>query len=449
MSSEAPPEPRIYAVRELAQGINRILEQRTEGLLVEGEVGRVQRPASGHLYFTLKDDMVEAMLDCVVYKREAMRFGRYVEEGARVVVRGRASYYAPRGRLQWVGSVIRPSGQGALLATLEALKKRLAAEGLFDAARKRPLPRHPRVVGVVTSRSGAVFHDICTVAARRGRVRIVLSPTVVQGEDAPRNIIAALDRIEALPDLEVLIVGRGGGSQEDLSAFNDEGVVRRLAKTRVPVVSAVGHETDITLADWVADVRAATPSEAAELVVSDARAQARVLEEFVARLALLEGAFVSEQHLKLSRLERSLGDPRFLLVNRGRELDELQHRLMLAAQAKLAVWTHRERALRAELYASHPKTVLMRARANLAPLHARLLAFGPALPRASANQLQVLAARLDSLSPLGVLGRGYALVFGPDGRAVRSASEVGIGDPLKIRVSRGEIHAKVMSKESK
>jgi len=449
MSSEAPTEPRIYAVRELAQGINRILEQKTEGLLVEGEVGRVQRPPSGHLYFTLKDDLVEALLDCVVYKREAMRFGRYVEEGARVVVRGRASYYAPRGRLQWVGSTIRPSGQGALLAMLDALKKRLASEGLFDAARKRPLPRHPRVVGVVTSKSGAVFHDICTVAARRGRVRIVLSPTVVQGEDAPRSIIAALDRIESLPDLDVLIVGRGGGSQEDLSAFNDEGVVRRLAQARVPVVSAVGHETDVTLADWVADVRAATPSEAAELVVSDVRAQLRVLEEFVDRLALLEGARIAEQRVKLSRLERSLGDPRFLLVNRGRELDEIYHRLVITAQAKLAAWTDRERSLRAQLYASHPRTVLMRARAHFAPLDARLRVLGPNLALSRANQLQVLAARLDSLSPLGVLGRGYALVFGPDGRAVRSASEVGAGDPLKIRVSRGEIRARVVGDETK
>jgi exodeoxyribonuclease VII large subunit len=445
MSTEAPAEPRIYSVRELAQGINRILEQRTEGLSVEGEVGRVQRPSSGHLYFTLKDDLVDATLDCVVYKREAMRFGRYVEEGARVVVRGRASYYAPRGRLQWVGSTIRPSGQGALLAMLEALKKRLAAEGLFDPARKRPLPRQPKVVGVITSRTGAAFHDICTVAARRGRVRIVLSPAVVQGEEAPRSLIAALDRIEALPDLDVLIVGRGGGSQEDLSAFNDEGVVRRLSMVRVPIVSAVGHEIDITLADFVADVRAATPSEAAELVVRDMATELRILREFVARLGRLGSALVSEGQVRLSRLERSLGDPRFLLVNRGRELDELQHRLALRMRTKLAQGHERERSLRAALNAFHPKTALFRARANLAPLIARLLAVGPSLPRAGANRLRVLAGRLDSLSPLMVLGRGYALVFGPDGRAVRSPDEVGVGDELKIRVSAGEIQATVAS----
>jgi exodeoxyribonuclease VII large subunit len=443
MNLSEPSEPRIYSVAELANGISRILEQRTDGLWALGEVGRVQRSPAGHLYFSLKDSHADAMIDCVIYKREATRFGRFIEEGVRVVVRGRASLYAPRGRLQWIASQVKPSGQGELLALLEALKKRLEAEGLFDPARKRALPRSPKVVGVVTSRQGAVFHDICTVIGRRARVRIVLSPATVQGDEAPASLIAAIDRIEALGDLDVLIVGRGGGSQEDLSAFNDESVVRRLARVRVPVVSAVGHETDVTLADWVADVRAATPSEAAELATPDLGVQLRVLSEFLGRLGLLINARLSEQQLRVTRLERDLGDPRFLLVNRQRDLDELRQRLGRRVQTLLRAAQEEQRHFAARLSASHPRAVVLRARADLGPILERLRALGPHILAARRRELNVNAAKLHSLSPLAVLGRGYAVAFGPTGRAVRSSKEVGPGDPVRILVSEGEIHATV------
>jgi exodeoxyribonuclease VII large subunit len=305
------------------------------------------------------------------------------------------------------------------------------------------LPRSPKVVGVVTSRQGAVFHDICTVIGRRAQVRIVLSPATVQGEEAPASIVAAIDRIEALPDLDVLIVGRGGGSQEDLSAFNDESVVRRLARVRVPVVSAVGHETDVTLADWVADVRAATPSEAAELVTADLRVQKRILAEFRGKLGLLINARLSEEQLRVSRLGRALGDPRFLLVNRQRDLAELSQRLFRGAESLLRTARDTERHWASRLSASHPRAVVLRARAELGPVLERLRALGPHILAARRQELSVNAAKLQSLSPLAVLGRGYAVALGPTGRAVRSSSEVGPGDPVRILVGEGEIHATV------
>src|SRR5690606_8195739 len=217
------------SVHDLAQGLKQTIELATAGCWVEGEMGRVQKPVSGHAYFCLKDDRKDAMIDCVMYKREAMRFGACLVEGQRVRLRGRATFYPPRGRLQWVADVARPAGNGALLEALERLKQKLIAEGLTDPSRKRPLPSSPRVVGVVTSRTGAALADIRTVAERRGRVRLLVAPAIVQGDGAVKSLLLALDRIEmAGPD--VVIIGRGGGSAEDLMAFNDERVVRRVAR---------------------------------------------------------------------------------------------------------------------------------------------------------------------------------------------------------------------------
>ncbi|OQX67958.1 MAG: exodeoxyribonuclease VII large subunit [Sorangiineae bacterium NIC37A_2] len=437
-------EPRIFRVAEVSRGLKQILEQRTAGLWVEGEIGGVQRPGSGHVYFTIKDELEEAALDCVLYKREAMRFGRAIEEGARVVLRGRATLYAPRGRLQWVCDVVRPSGRGALLVKLEELKRRLAEEGLFDPSRKRRLPTTPRVIGVVTSRTGAAFHDICTVALRRAHVRIVLSAATVQGEGAPLSIIQALDRLEALPELDVLIVGRGGGAQEDLLAFSDERVVRRLAATRVPVVSAVGHEIDHSLADLVADARAATPSQAAEMVVYDASERIQTLRSLERRVALALTARVRESAVKLTRLEKRLGDPRFVVATHRQHLDELSADMERWMRSILTEAKKNERELTTRLERRHPRAVVLHARSRLLPLYGRLRSQGERLVEQKSAPLGELAARLDALSPLKVLGRGYAVVLNRHGKAVRSASEVFPGERLSIRLKSGEIAADVV-----
>ncbi len=433
---------RVLTVFELAQDLKRTVEQTTLGCWVEGEVGRLQRAPSGHVYFVLKDERRDAALDCVMYKREAFRFQKNISEGARVQFRGRASFYPPRGRLQFIADVARPSGQGALLEALESLKRKLIAEGLTAPERKRPLPHFPRVVGVVTSRSGAAFSDIVTVARRRGKVRIVLCPAVVQGEQAATSLVRALAILERLaPD--VIILGRGGGSAEDLMAFNDERLVRAVAACGVPIVSAVGHEIDLSLTDLVADARAATPSQAAEMVVPDQRERWEALRR--ARLHLFRSmrGRLTQAQLELSRAERRLADPRFVIAESQQGLDSLRARLdaQLRKTLQRARFDH-ERAVR-RLSSRHPKVVLSGARQRLTPLSMRLVTvMGRKLDR-SGSSLREAARSLQDLSPLSVLGRGYALCSAEDGSAVRDARLLAPGQPVLVRVKKGAFVARV------
>jgi len=440
MSAESE---RVLSVYELAHALKKTVETATAGVWVEGEVGRLQKPGSGHVYFTMKDEQRDATIDCVIYKREAVRYAKLLNEGARVQLLGRATFYPPRGRLQWVADAVRPAGQGALLVALERLKEKLQTEGLFDAARKRALPTDPTCVGVVTSKTGAAFSDIVSVARRRGPVRIVLSPAVVQGDGAAISIVAALDRLERLPALDVIILGRGGGSKEDLMAFNDERVVRRVAACRVPVVSAVGHEVDVSLCDSVADARAATPSQAAELVVPDARARHQLLVRLERHLGRVAQGIVGRAALDVARLGRRLGDPRVLLAERQQGLDELHERAR--ACQRLALTQRRRRLLELEgrLAQRHPRAVLSSSRAELWPLSGRLrAALRRSLDRSGGN-LRSHARALGALSPLAILGRGYALAFDSEGRAIREAAGLRPGDPISVRVAHGAFTARV------
>ncbi|HEY3496913.1 MAG TPA: exodeoxyribonuclease VII large subunit, partial [Polyangiaceae bacterium] len=331
----------VVSVAELDRRLKRAVEGATGSFWVEGEVTSLKRAASGHTYFCLKDEREDAVIDCVMYRFDANRAKKHLADGTRLQVWGRATVWAPRGRLQLVGTFARPAGRGALLEALEALKKRLEAEGLFALEKKRPLPADPRVVGVVTSAHGAAFHDIRTVAFRRGNVKIVLSPALVQGDGAPDSIVEALELVERYPGLDVVIVGRGGGSGEDLAAFNDERVVRKVASLGVPVVSAVGHEVDVTLTDLAADVRAATPSQAAELVVPDARARRDALMRRRASLVRAMHSRLELERARLAHLSRGLGDPRFLLIERQQLLDELLARLRRRTERHLRVQAQR------------------------------------------------------------------------------------------------------------
>lgn len=440
-----PPDTteKILSVFQLAQSLKRTVEDSTMGLWVEGEVSAVKRPPSGHVYFCLKDEERDAAVDAVMYKRQAFRFGRHLQEGARLQLRGRASFYPPRGRLQWVAEIARPSGRGALLEALERLKQKLVKEGLMDAARKRPLPADPRVIGVVTSRQGAAFFDICSVARRRGRVRIVLRATTVQGEGAPRGILAALDEIERLTTLDVLIVGRGGGSQEDLMAFNDERVVRRIAACRVPVVSAVGHEIDICLADLVADARAATPSQAAEMIVPDSLERKAALRRARRHLARSMLSILAERRIELDRQRRLLRDPRFLLAEHQQPLDDCVQRLEKSMRSQLVKNATEVDRLHRRLVTRHPRTVVVQARARLDPLRNRL---GSSMKRhleQGSQRLAETSRALSVLSPLSVLGRGYALARTEDGGVVRDATVLQPGDPVTIVVRKGSFIASV------
>jgi len=437
----------IITVAELDRRLRQAVEGTTGDAWVEGEVTSLKRASSGHVYFTLKDEREDAVVDCVMYRFDAQRALKHLTDGARIQLWGRATVWAPRGRLQLVGTFARPAGRGALLEALEQLKKRLEAEGLFAAERKRPLPADPRVVGVVTSAHGAAFHDIRTVAFRRARVRLILVPTVVQGDAAPESIVAALDRLQAFPGLDVVILGRGGGSGEDLMAFNDERVVRRVATFPVPVVSAVGHEVDVTLTDLSADVRAATPSQAAELVVPDDRARLAALLRLRGGLDRALAARLELERERLLHARARLRDPRFLLMERQQELDDGREHLSRRMQRILHGDRTRTGALERRLHARHPRAVLAQARAEARPLAVRLEAAARRRLEACRAELSRGAARLDGLSPLAVLGRGYAVVTLAEGRVLRAAREVEPGADVTVRLGEGRLAARVTGVE--
>jgi exodeoxyribonuclease VII large subunit len=458
----------VISVADLARRLKRSVESQTGREWVEGEVVSFKRAASGHVYFSLKDPREEACLDCVMYRLDAVRARQHLFEGARLQTLGRATVWAPRGRLQFVISGGRPAGLGSLLDQLERLKNKLTAEGLFERERKRPLPAAPRYVGIITSAHGAALHDIRTVAFRRGPVTLVLAPALVQGELAPESLLRALDRIERDSRIEVVIIGRGGGASDDLMAFNDERVVRRVASLRVPCVSAVGHEVDVTLTDLVADVRAATPSEAAELVVPDQT-------ERLSRLALSRRRLVRAMRARLLEdrsLEKSLrarlSDPRFVIAQHQQVLDERLLRAERALGRRVGALAARREGLERRLLSRHPRLGVLAARSQLEPLASRMergmerrlersAALAPALDarlRAAARarlredrqRLESLRLRLTALSPLTVLARGYAIVLDERGHAVTRAGAVDIGERVRVRLHEGTLGAEVVER---
>ncbi len=437
----------VITVGELDRRLRRAVEVASDDHWIEGEVASLKRAPSGHVYFTLKDEREDAVIDCVMYRFDAQRARRVLNDGARLQLKGRATVWAPRGRLQLVGTLARLAGRGELLIALEKLKLTLAAEGLFDPQRKRPLPAEPRVIGVVTSGAGAAFHDIRTVAFRRARLKLVLAPALVQGEAAADSIVAALDLLERYPGLSALIVGRGGGSGEDLMAFNDERVVRRVARCKVPVVSAVGHEVDVTLTDLVADVRAATPSQAAELLVPDHAARRQALERFERHLVRAQVALIAAAGARLSRLAARVTDPRFVIVERQQELDELVQRMARVTRSRLSRGRREQHELLQRLAHRHPERVLSRARGELNVLSGRLSAALRQRLAARRRTLGATAAKLHALSPLAVLGRGYAIVS-REGAAVLKSDELAFGDVVDVRVAHGRFRAKVTQVEA-
>jgi exodeoxyribonuclease VII large subunit len=440
---DSQPDEEVISVAELDRRLRRAVEGVSGRQWVEGEITSLKRAPSGHAYFLLKDEREDAVIDCVMYRLSALRARRHLSDGARVQVWGRATVWSPRGRLQLIVDAARAAGRGVLLEALEKLKQRLAAEGLFDRARKRPLPSEPRVVGVVTSGAGAAFHDIRTVAFRRGSVRLVLCPALVQGDSAPASIVRAFDLLERYSALDAIIVGRGGGSLDDLMAFNDERVVRRVAAARVPVISAIGHEIDFSLTDLAADVRAATPSQAAELVIPDARARAEALSGCLRQLTRAMHATLAEDRARVGRLRFALSDPRFLIAERQEQIDQFWARLERSLRRAIAKRRQRLELSHRRLSVRHPRAVLAQARSALRPLTARLRGAMRLRLRSSRSTLSDGAARLDNMSPLSVLGRGYAIVTLGEGRALRRATEVVRGQDVSIRLHRGRLGAQI------
>jgi exodeoxyribonuclease VII large subunit len=419
--STGPDKP--LTVTELSRGLRDLLEAGFPDVWVAGELSMPKTYDSGHTYFTLKD--AEAQLPAVLFRGAAGGVRFKLEHGLEVLARGRVSHYAGSGRTQLIVSELRPKAMGALQLAFEQLKKKLEAEGLFDPARKRPLPPMPERIGLVTSRQGAALRDMLTILRRRFTgLHIRLIPVAVQGEGAAAQIARAIEDFnEQFPDTEVLLVGRGGGSLEDLWAFNEEPVARAIAASVIPVVSCVGHETDFTIADFVADLRAPTPSAAAELVVPEKAALVSTLEDARRRLRLALAGLVREREERLRRLAASprLRDPRRLYEEAAQRLDGLSERLPNGLRG--LAQRLEERLGRADLFA------LTRA------VQTRLSHAG--------KDLALQAGRLNALSPLAVLSRGYAIALRADGRAVRRAAEVAPGDRIRVKVHDGEFPAEV------
>ncbi len=454
----APPRPErhIYTVRSLVTEIRLQVERtHTADLWVEGEITNLRPAASGHVYFTLKDG--EAQLPIVLFRRQAQLLRFRPADGMSILVRGRISVYESRGQLQLIAETLEPRGTGALQLAFEQLKQRLAAEGLFDAARKRPLPTFPRTVGVVTSLSGAVLRDIVSVVRRRhAALNLLIYPATMQGETSPASVIQAIsyfnsDRCSHPVDL--ILIARGGGSLEDLSAFNDESLARAIAASRIPTVSAIGHETDFTIADLVCDLRAPTPSAAAEIITS---AQHRIADRVAALSSRLHRAMRFELLDARQRYQRLAADHvlarlRDAISRRSQRLDDLDTRLAAASTRRLQTTAKRLVAIDARLRRQAPTVRLASAQRRLAAATQSLDHLQTTLLRRQTQRLDRATARLESLSPLAVLSRGYALVYleSPTGDLLlREAAAAKPGDRIRARLANGTLEAEVRKASS-
>jgi len=439
-------EREVLGVAALDRMLKQLVEGATQNVRVSGEVRGTSRATSGHIYFALKDEREDALIDCVMYRGATSRGGPRIVDGARVVVEGRVTVYAPRGRLQLVAEGVLDIGRGELLAALERLKVALAAEGLFDPAQKKPLPREPRRIAVLTSRDGAAIHDIRRVAFARGPIEILLVPTPVQGQGAGERIARALRWADRLPDIDVIVVTRGGGSLEDLAAYNDETLVRAIAAADKPIVTAIGHEIDTSLADLAADVRAATPSQAAELLVPSVEDRRSTLEHLTRRLGSSVRHRLTQHRRALELIERKLARPRDRLDSASQRLDDDLEALRRSMERALRVRRDGLADARRRLSAEDPRRVLATARGRLEALSPRLEAALHRRLEARRAELGEAAARLDALSPLAVLSRGYAIAT-TAGRVVRRASEVTAGDVVDVRLGEGSLRARVESSD--
>ena len=437
-------ERQVYTVSELTGRLKAALEEAFPAVWVEGEISNLRTPGSGHSYFTLKDE--GAQISGVLFRGRGRRVRFDLEDGMQVLAFGGLDVYAARGQYQLVVEMMEPKGLGALQLAFEQLKRKLEAEGLFDDGRKRPLPVFPRVIGVVTSPTGAAIRDILNIIGRRfGDLRILIAPVRVQGDEAPAEILQALINLQEVAELDVIIVGRGGGSIEDLWAFNDERVARAIVACRVPVISAVGHETDFTIADFVADLRAPTPSGAAELVVREKLSVVEALMDLYARLKQAVTAEIAGYRERVEYLgrRRVLTDPARALRDLHRRLDELQGRLRLGLRSSQRQVGHRVALATDGLRRSSPLARIAGGVALLTQLSGRLSASAGHSVKVSRSRFAETVGRLESLSPLGVLGRGYSLTRLPSGAVVRSAGQVAVGDPLEILLHRGALGAQV------
>lgn len=444
----ASSSERVWTVSELTGQVRRQLETHFGLVRVTGELSRVSLASSGHAYFQLVDE--RASLSAVMFRSARKRVGGELPpEGAQVECLGRLTLYEARGRTQLVVEWMMESGEGEYALQLMRLKRRLEAEGLFDPARKRPLPFLPSLIGVVTSPTGAAVRDILQVLGRRmPSVPVLICPVRVQGEGAGAEIAAAIERMGDGLHGQVMIVGRGGGSAEDLWAFNEERVVRAIASARVPVVSAVGHETDQLLCDLVADQRAPTPSAAAELVVPDRAELLSLLHQRARSLVKTMRLHLGETRAHLLAGVGRMRDPRLLLAGHRLRMDESTRRLSEAQTRAGRVWRERLAELRVRLAVFEPRVRLRADRDRLERLAAGLRFAMATVAAQHRRSLTAAESALQGLSPLSILSRGYGLVTDPGGDLLRDASQLAAGQQVRVRLARGRFEAQVTQVEA-
>jgi exodeoxyribonuclease VII large subunit len=433
-------QPRALSVSELTARIKILVEGHFMEVMVEGEVSNFRRHSSGHWYFTLKDE--GAMLRCASFRMQNRLIRFAPEDGLSVRAHGRLSLYESRGEYQLLVEFLEPVGIGALQLAFEQLKTRLAGEGLFDVERKRGLPVLPRSVGVVTSPTGAAVRDILRIIKRRNEaINVVIAPARVQGSGAAEEVAEAISLLNSRDDIEVIIVGRGGGSIEDLWCFNEECVARAIFNSRAPVVSAVGHETDFTIADFVADLRASTPSAAAEIV-------AMASDDISEQIARLESDMIDllryrllEMRSRLRELETSRAfddvESKVHILNQRVDAAAYSIESSIRGRIKLRRAAHERVALR--LSDADIRRQLIAERGTLGLLRARMESAARARLDKESEKLSIAAGKLDSLSPLAVLGRGYAVAFDSRGQIIKRAGDVRKSDRIRLRVAEGEI----------
>ena len=434
----------IFTVSRLNQTVRLLLEQEMGQMWISGEISNFTQPASGHWYFTLKDD--SAQVRCAMFRNSNRRVAFRPQHGQQVLVRANITLYEPRGDYQIIVESMQPAGEGLLQQRYEQLKQRLAAEGLFDQSLKKPLPSPARQVGVITSKTGAALHDVLHVLQRRDpSLPVVIYPTAVQGDDAPGQIVRAIELANRRDECDVLIVGRGGGSLEDLWSFNDERVARAIFASRIPVVSAVGHETDVTIADFVADLRAPTPSAAAEIVSRNQSELLRQIQSQQQRLEMAMDYYLASSNQRFTRLHHRLQQqhPQLRLARQQTALVRLRQRLDTAVDAQLRRASLQQQRLSQRLSQHTPLPRIHRLQTRLQQQEYRLSQAVSMRLGASRERFATLAAHLEAVSPLATLARGYSVTQAADGRLLKQTRQVQAGDKLTTRLADGVVESQV------
>jgi len=439
-----PPERRIWTVRDLVASVRTHIEREYSDAWVEGEISNFRAQNSGHLYFTLKDQ--NSQISVVMFRSSARLLRFKPTDGMQVVVRGRVTIYEDRGQLQIIAEYVEPKGAGALQIAFEQLKAKLEAEGLFESSRKKAIPALPRVIGIVTSPQAAALRDILNILHRRHHtVNVLIFPAQVQGETAPSEVAAGLRYFNRANSVEVIIVARGGGSAEDLASFNEEGLARAVAASALPVISAVGHETDFTIVDFVADLRAPTPSAAAEMVIRSRQEVEEQVERLDGRLqkAMRYQLLMGRQQLTELAQHGAFARIMDLIRRRQQGVDDLVYRMAHAERDLLERQRRRYETLAAAVRHYDLRLVLAGVRRELDNKISGMAAAAHSLLLQKRARLERLTSQMEALSPVAILERGYALVFDTSGKLVKDADSVKPGDEIKARVARGEIEATV------